>query len=213
MPVEKMTIHRALSELKIIDDRINKAITAAPFCVSNRHSNHKIDGQPLTEYEETIKANYTRALALIDRRNAIKKGVVRSNAQTVVKVGSIRLTVAEAIEMKNHGILFLEVLFEKLQYDYKRAKAEILKNNGAELEQHADDYVTGLFGGKDNNQNIGDIHLAKQQFIENNALDLIDPTDIQAQIVFVENQISAFKAEVDAVLSTSNAITEIEISY
>ena len=37
--VEKMTVHKGLAELKIIDSRIERAIDDAQFCVSNKHSN------------------------------------------------------------------------------------------------------------------------------------------------------------------------------
>ena len=36
--VEKMTIHKALCELKILDSRINNAISSARFCLANKHS-------------------------------------------------------------------------------------------------------------------------------------------------------------------------------
>ena len=42
MTTEKMTIHKALAELKIVDDRIISAINGGTYCVSNKHSNEKI---------------------------------------------------------------------------------------------------------------------------------------------------------------------------
>ena len=42
--VEKMTIHKALCELKILDSRINNAISSARFCLANKHSNEKVNG-------------------------------------------------------------------------------------------------------------------------------------------------------------------------
>ena len=42
---------------------------------------------------------------------------------------------------------------------------------------------------------------------------MIDPIKILDKINSLEESISSFRAEVDAALSTSNAITEIEISY
>lgn len=41
--VEKMTIHKALCELKILDSRINNAISSARFCLANKHSNEKVN--------------------------------------------------------------------------------------------------------------------------------------------------------------------------
>lgn len=46
MTRETMTVHKALSELKLLDDRINKAVTTSIFCAPNKHSNEKIGGVP-----------------------------------------------------------------------------------------------------------------------------------------------------------------------
>jgi len=43
MTTEKMTIHKALAELKIIGDRINSSISTATFIKANKHSNEKIN--------------------------------------------------------------------------------------------------------------------------------------------------------------------------
>lgn len=51
MTTEKMTIHKALAELKIVDDRIISAINGGTYCVANKHSNEKIKGVPVKEYE------------------------------------------------------------------------------------------------------------------------------------------------------------------
>ena len=39
MTNEKMTVHKALAELKIIDDRINNAIVSGTYVIANKHSN------------------------------------------------------------------------------------------------------------------------------------------------------------------------------
>ena len=40
-----MTIHKALAELKIIGDRIERATVDATFCLTNKHSNQKLIGK------------------------------------------------------------------------------------------------------------------------------------------------------------------------
>ena len=49
MTTEKMTVHKALAELKILDNRIHSAISDAVFCVANKHSNEKINGIKVDE--------------------------------------------------------------------------------------------------------------------------------------------------------------------
>ena len=43
MTTERMTIHKALSESKILDRRIDGAIYEGIYCLANKHSNNKIN--------------------------------------------------------------------------------------------------------------------------------------------------------------------------
>ena len=39
--MEKMTVHKALAELKTMDDRISKAISSTTFVLATKHSAEK----------------------------------------------------------------------------------------------------------------------------------------------------------------------------
>ena len=54
---ETMTIHKGLSELKILDDRITDEIRETVFVVANRHSNTKINGVSIAEFAAGVKAS------------------------------------------------------------------------------------------------------------------------------------------------------------
>jgi len=213
MTTEKMTVHKALAELKIIDDRIITSINDGEFCVANKHSNNKINGVTLDEYKDVMKGNYDKATDLIKRRNAIKRAVVLSNATTKVNINGVEYTVAEAIEMKNHGVEFDEMLYKELNNQYYGAQSVIKRQNGDDLEKRAEQYVIGIYGSKEGKTNTDDFEKTKRDFITANSYELVDPIKILDKINALEENIASFRAEVDAVLSTSNAITEIEISY
>lgn len=213
MTTEKMTIHKALSELKIIDSRIENAIRSGVFCISNKHSNDKVKGLPLNEFKREMQGAYDKANDLIRRRDTIKRAVVLSNAVTKVTVGETEYTVAEAIEMKNHGMAFKRQFMDTLQQQYLRAQAECLKNNGDDLEKRAEQYVVGIYGAKEGKTDTDDFKKAKQDFITSNSFEIVDPLSIKSKIEALENEISSFTSEVDAALSTANALTLIEVTY
>lgn len=213
MTTERMTVHKALAELKIIDSRILNVVSEGTYCIANKHSNEKIRGVSVKEYETIMQGYYNNASDLIKRRKAIKRAVVLSNASTKVIIGDVEYTVAEAIEMKNHGVQFDEAIYKALKLNYSDAQSEILAHNGDELEKRADEYIIGIYGTKDSKTNAADFDKAKKDFIKANTYELIDPIKILDKINILEENIAAFKAEVDAALSVSNAITEIEISY
>lgn len=213
MVKEVMTVHKALAELKLLDNRIRKAISSSICCVANKHSNDKIDGVPLDEYIKTMQGGYDKATDLINRRNAIKRAVVLSNAVTKVSVVDVEYTVAEAIEMKNHGVEFDELLMAHMKQHYDMAQMKIKAENGKELEERADQYVTAIYGQKESKANIADIEKVRTDFLTANQYELVDPLHILDKIEDLEKKINDFMAEIDSVLSVSNALTEIEIEY
>lgn len=210
---EKMTVHKALAELKVLENRIIGAINDGVYCVANKHSNNKINGIPIEEYKGVMCGSYDKATDLIKRRNAIKKAVVLSNAETKVTINGIEYTVAEAIEMKNHGVEFDEMLHATLKNQYNKAQALILTHNGDDLEKRAEQYVIGIYGSRDGKANSDDFERTKKDFITANSYELVDPNKILEKIEALEENISSFKSEVDSALSTSNAITVIEVNY
>lgn len=210
--VEKMTIHKALCELKILDSRINNAISSARFCLANKHSNEKVNGVTVEEYQETMKASYNKASDLIRRREAIKRAVVLSNAKTIVKIGGKEYTVAEAIEMNNHGIDLKLQLKNAMKKQYDSAMTAIISKNSV-VDDKATEYVVGLFGQKEGKTANEEYEKARKSYIEANTMELIDPVNILEKIEALEVEIADFTTEVDSALSVSNALTEITVEY
>ena len=210
--VEKMTIHKALCELKILDSRINNAISSARFCLANKHSNEKVNGVTVEEYQETMKASYNKASDLIRRREAIKRAVVLSNAKTIVKIGGKEYTVAEAIEMNNHGIDLKLQLKNAMKKQYDSAMTAIISKNSV-VDNKATEYVVGLFGQKESKTANEEYEKARKSYIEANTMELIDPVNILEKIEALEVEIADFTTEVDSALSVSNALTEITVEY
>lgn len=213
MTTEKMTVHKALAELKLLDNRIEKAIAEGIYCIANKHSSDKINGIPLDDYIKTMQGRYDKAVDLINRRKAIKKSVVLSNAVTKVTVAGTEYTVAEAIEMKNHGVDFDEMLMNAMKKHYDMAQIQIKQENGKELEERAEQYVTAIYGQKEGKTNTADIEKVKADFLTANQYELVDPLNVFEKMEDLEKSINDFMAEVDSALSVSNALTEIEIEY
>lgn len=213
MTKEKMTIHKALAELKILDDRITKLIHNTTFCNAKKHSAEKINGITVDDWKANVDSDYTKVVSLIKRRNAIKKAVVLSNALTKVTINGQEYTVAEAIDMKNHGIELDVLLATKLSDDLKRAVSAIQLNNGDELDRRADVFIAQMYGTKEGKTNNEEIKKSREDFIKASSYELVDPIDVKSIIGSLDDSISKFKAEVDSALSVSNAITEIEIEY
>lgn len=148
MTTEKLTIHRALSELKIIDSRISKAIDEGVFVTANKHSNAKINGMTIGGLQSFMKSSLESITSIITRKNAIKRAVDLSNATTKVTINGVEMTVVEAINLKNHGLESKLALVNAMKKQYTLAINKATSDNNT-LNERAESYVIGMYGGKD----------------------------------------------------------------
>lgn len=213
MTTEKMTVHKALCELKTLDSRIQKCMQQSPFVFANKHANSKVTGVSIGDYCKEVQASYQSANDLIARRDAIKRAVTLSNATVKVTIGGKEYTVAEAIELKNHGVPLKQMLLKKLDSDNRRARMEADKNNGDVLELRADEYVKSLYGNVDMKGASDEIKKVRADFIAAQTMEIVDPIHIADEMARLEKEINDFMVEIDSALSVSNALTELEISY
>ena len=211
---EVMTVHKAQCELKMLDKRINESIMSAEFCRANKHSNVKIDGGTLAEYEAAAVSKYQSTMDMIIRRDAIKRAVVASNAATEVTIGGNRYTVADAVELRRHGLSYRRTLLQAMTLQLKRVRSTIEQKNGEELTRAADKMVEVYYGRQTDVKAITEeMKATREKFIEDNTYELLDPIRIENRIRELDKEITAFETEVDSALSVSNAVTEITVSY
>ena len=207
MNTETMTVHKALAELKVLDSRIESAILSGDFVITKKNNQDTVKGKTAEQYKAKAAEVFQKASDLILRRNAIKNAVVVSNAKTTVKIGDKDYTVVEAIEKKNHGMDYY-VLRQQLA----KQKSELEKHN-ASLQQKAEQFVTGLMGGKEVKTDSAEFTTAVDTYIKSNTMTLLDPLGIEKKIEELDDMINSFLPEVDAALSVSNAVTTITIEY
>lgn len=211
---EKMNIHKALCELKTLDSRISTSIFDTQFAFANKHSNTKISGVAVSEVCDNIKSKYDSIRDLMRRRDAIKRAVVKSNASTEVVIGGVTYTVAEAIDMKNHGISYKKDLVRKMSRDYETSRTTAERANGVDLERRADENIKSIYGATEIKSGMtAEIQKARDAFIKAQTVEVVDPVGVSEEIERMTKEIDNFSVDVDSALSVSNAITEIEISY
>ena len=216
MTHETMTVHKALAELKIIDDRISNAINNVFFVTAVKNGTKKIDGVDINSYNESVRSSYQKANDLINRRNALKRAVVMSNATTKVMVAGVEYTVAEAIDMKNHGLDGMRMMLNTMLRQYQDATYNFNRNSGENLEMKANEYVMNILGSQGNTADKTDVKQVQalhDSFVANNEFVMVDPIEVEKKIEDMRNKIVEFETEVDAALSVSNAVTTIDIEY
>ena len=209
---ETMTIHKALSELKVLDSRIERAIDEITAVTASKHNNAKISGMTVAEWCDEAKAKYQSAITLINRRNAIKRAITRSNAVTMVSINGVEYSVAEAIDMKAKGVEYqakLTAVLKSQLAKYKRAAD--MENE--RLEARADEYLKSMYAGSDLKNMSDEIKKVRETFITAQTMELVDPLHAGETADKLQNDIDAFMSEVDSALSVSNALTTVDVEY
>lgn len=209
--MEKMTIHRALSELKLIDARIEKAIEQVePTGVMQKDK--LVNGlYPKDAFEKDTKAKFQSVTDLIDRKIKIKSAIVSVNGKTPVAVAGRNMTIADAITFKT-VVLLKQNLVDALKVKYGKVKGKFLteneKINAVALEN------AKIMIGKQGDDRIkptdDDVRAIVEPFVKRNEFHLVDPLDAEKLIDKMQAEIDDFTTEVDAVLSEINAVTLIE---
>jgi len=206
----KMSIHRGLSELKMLDKRIERNIKEGKFVGSKKRSAENVNNTILSKeiFIESIKGEYKSIQALINRRTEIKRLIVLSNAKTIVTVGDKEYTVAEAIENKKI-IENKKDLLKALIAQYNSNMANVNRKN-EDVEVNLNEQIQIMLGSDKQSKSSG-LEGFINQYKEQNEWELVDGLGIEKEIKKLQSDIEEFENNIDFVLSESNATTFIEV--
>ena len=205
MKMRQITVTEGLVELKTLDKRIYKAMEKQFIAV---YMNAEKDSEKVKEFGKSAKANYQSVVDLIDERAKVKAAIVKSNAETEVTIGGKTMTVAEAIEKKS-SIEYQKILHDKLKRAYADAVSISVKQNNV-VEGKIDRLLEALVSS-DKTVSAEDQKHTAEIYMESNGCFVSDPIGIQNEVDKLDKEITTFEAEVDTVLSISNAKTFITI--
>lgn len=208
--IQEITIVKAFSELKLLNKKIERAISSSKFVASKVRGKHIDEKYTDEEFDKNSKSSWTSINDLISRYKKIKSAIAISNALTKVKVDNVEMTVTEAIEYKKH------ILFDKRLLD--RMKNQL--SNNLDLVETNNSYVKDRLDNFMNSSNMDKIvgtikpenyKTFKSIYEKSNEWILKDPLNIEEKIKELENRIDNFESEIDHVLAESNTITKLQI--
>jgi len=210
--MNEITVSRALVRLKTLDSQIRGEIEEMKDLALAKPGKRALTGYA-SEEEFTKQAVHThdKVTGLIAERKKVKAAVVASNAQTTVTVAGKSYTVAEAIERKN-SLEYDKLLLRKLKEQYRAAVVNVERANNDLEANKVDRYIESVYG-KDagTRDRSGEIQKARQDYLDQNSWVMLDPLNLAQKIEALEEDIRTFEAEVDVVLSESNATTSVMV--
>ncbi len=209
----KISVTRALTEIKHLSDRIERAANEKFIGVMKGKNSFEVcvsaPSQSVESVSNSFKKNLQAVNDLISRRERLKKAVISSNATTMVTVSGVNMTVAEAIEKKT-SIAFKQRLLSTVSQQYVSSKTRVESEN-AKLSAEINTAVQAAYANDKGKVDEDQYNAVANPRLERNEYSLIDPNNVDSVITSLKNEIDDFLQEVDFVLSESNARTEIEV--
>jgi hypothetical protein len=208
MSTNRISITRALVELKTLDARINKLIKETTFIMcKTKKNNYNVQEN---EFTKNVSSSYQSVNDLIKQRDRIKAQIVKSNANTSVKICEEVMTVAEAIERKK-TIEYTKTLLNTLKQQRNQVTREA-ESHRERVQNKIDDNIRQIFS-KDTNAKVDPnaIKVISDGMWENDPVTVYDPIKCDKTIEELERYVSTFESNIDFILSESNCTTLIEV--
>ena len=213
MKTETMTVHEALSEIKVASKRITGTLMEMSVVTANRKNATKINGIEPEKFNAQAKADFQSITDLWKRLTAMKAAIATYNASQKITVGDKEYTIAEAIYMKDYGVHLKQTIVNTLSKQYQNALNKIeVENSDNKLGATAERLATANFGSKDK-ADSAEMEKFIASYKENNQYILIDPINIVPTISSLQSEIDAFEAKVDSAIQIANATNTITIEY
>lgn len=205
----KLSLHRALGELKMLNKRILSAINENKYVGYQIGEENPKGFNSVDEFVSTVKAGYQSVNDLIKRRNEIKSKLILANATTNVVVAGVEMTIAEAIDQKDF-IDYKKSLLNELKRQFALTDQH-LERERRDMEIRLDKRLESDLGSKDRKNHVQEVEEITENFKKRYEPKMVDPISIRATINKLQKEIEDFEVEVDSVLSEVNATTFIEL--
>ena len=202
----KQSITRSLVELKTLDGRIRRILDGGVFMTyKTKYKNTRYAEE---DFKQTATSDFQSANDLMARRDKIKNAIVLSNATTMVDIAGTKMTVSQAIEFKN-TIAYKSEMLALLKKQRQMVVVEVDAHR-QRVQTKVDDNVK-IICGKDGKPDAAIIKTVTDGIMAGDPIDVYDPLNLDKVIKQMETEIEDFRANVDFVLSESNATTLIEV--
>ena len=209
---ETMKVLEAIGQLKIQEDRLDKAIENLDIVAANRISAKKVNGISKEEFDKNARSSYDSVMALLRRYMALKEAINQFNAATKITVCGHEMTVASALYQKEYGVTQKKRVLMNLVSLLSRAEERVRIENGDKLDAAAERNAKQNFEG-DPKSDVNDYLKFIEDYKDAHMYELIDPLKIREKIEKMSKDISDFEASVDTQIQIANATTDITIEY
>lgn len=212
MTTRKLTLTRALQEIKLLDSKIEKQIKylepVALMKCKELIGNNVMGIKSEQEFINKFKSDLESIKDLRSNRDIIKQALMHANASTSIEINGVKYTIVEAIN-KKANIEVDRLLRNNLSSKYIKLFKE--KESANENLQYKIDNMLSAKSGS-NKQESKDVLEATTKAMKTLEEVSIINAEVVKMIETLDEDIETFLSEVDLCLSEINAKTEITVN-
>lgn len=203
-----MSLHRVLSELKMLDKRINGGI--AKLDVIGIKKGDKFL-KPMSEetFSKEANSDLESLETLIKRRYELKRALILANAENKVSINGMFITIAEAIDYKT-VIEYKKKEYNRLHNLYSEA-LEKYERECKKNEDGLEKFILTLTGKDSSKLSSNELSSLTETYNKSNEIKMVDPLSLKNKLDKLKEEIDEFENEIDSVLSEANATFHVEI--
>lgn len=210
----KISITRALVELKRLDARIDRAISSGVFSAvqlgtDNATAKVMNSQKSVEDVKKEINASFQSVDSLIANRSELKAAIVASNAVTTVELAGTRMTVAAAIELKA-TLLTRKTYLAGVRTQLASAKTLADRAN-VKMNEEILAATNALLGGQKEVKDTAMVDAIAATQRKQKEASVIQQSFVETRMKELEDVVLNIETELDFVLSESNALTVVEI--
>lgn len=204
----QMSLHRVLSELKMLDKRINGGI--AKLDVIGIKKGDKFL-KPMSEetFSKEANSDLESLETLIKRRYELKRALILANAENKVSINGMFITIAEAIDYKS-VIEYKKKEYNRLHNLYSEA-LEKYERECKKNEDGLEKFILTLTGKDSSKLSSDELSSLTEAYNKSNEIKMVDPLSLKNKLDKLKEEIDEFENEIDSVLSEANATFHVEI--
>lgn len=214
----EITIHRALSQLKTTQARIEDKFEKDIYVSSTIGKTNMAEGRPVDAVKREILANFDSMQQLLKNYQTLKLAIIRSNSgiteeSTNIKTGMVEgmeLTVAEAIAIQKYVLPLESQFVRRLENQLNNVKRTIEMTN-SQANTEITSVLEALSNKDSKNLDPSQVNTITEAYQQNKFRQLVDPLDLADKIRKLRDKLDALSVGVDAFLSESNAISHINV--
>ena len=219
MSTVQMTLQEALAKKKILESDISKKLSGNVF--SNKlqfvtyapETATNINGIEKETFIQQMKANLTSVKHLISNLTKLKVAINASNAVTKITIAGKEYTVADAIA-RYRALDSEKGFYSQCASQYNAVLSHINSTNEKVNDpDRVSAYMSTMLTSDTAKKNETLYNSILEDYKKNNIVYLLDPNNLQTELVDWADELATFESEIHTALVTSNVNTTITVEF